>query len=602
MLKTFILIIFITVLILAFPAQTLAIQEFTTSLNATYTISSQSVPLVKNEIHIKNNFSTIYSTKFAFEVGSTSVKNIRAYDQFGKELLVNSAQTEKRTTIALQFKDKILGKDSERVFTIEYEYPDAAITQGKVLEVDVPKLAQRDMFQEMTVRVIVPAVYGMPTAISPAGYKVDTSDGMQTFTFGNSASDGINILFGESQNYAFTLRYHLTNPSISQGVSQIALPPDTAFQRIIYTAINPKPDSIAADEDGNWIGTFSVSAQKDLTVTATGVVTVFLKPTVQIDPVRNVKQYLKDQPFWETNDPQVQVLAKKLKTPRAIYDYLVQNYDYDYQRLAIGDQRRRGSTEALQTPANALCQEFTDTFIAIARTAGIPARELNGFSYTENTKLRPAALTSDLLHAWPEYYDDERKIWIPVDPTWGKTTNGVDFFNKLDFNHIVFVIHGASSEKPYSAGMYKVTGQEGKDVEVKLTPLASDPLRSLTLAPPTFLKPNVITVENNTGSAWYDVPVKITLTHALVLSGKRTRSLSILPYQKKELEISVAPASVINLGRQKGIVTVTIGDETVQYETTVGNIGNIRPAVAVGIGFGVCTLLAGCVLVFRRKR
>ena len=573
-----------------------------TSLNATYTISSQTVPLVKNEIHIKNNFSTIYSTQFALEVGSTTLKNIRAYDQSGKELPTNVAQTEKRTTIALQFKDKILGKDNERIFTIEYEYPDAAITQGKVLEVDVPKLAQKDVFQAMTIRVIVPAVYGTPTAISPAGYSVDTADGTQTFIFGNSASNGINMLFGESQNYAFILRYHLSNPSISQGISQVALPPDTAFQRIVYTAIDPKPDSITADADGNWIGTFSIRPQKDLTVTATGVATLFLKPTVQISPVQDVKQYLKDQKFWETNDPQVQLLAKKLKTPRAIYDYLVQNYDYDYQRLALGDQRRRGSVEALQTPANALCQEFTDTFIAIARAAGIPARELNGFSYTENAKLRPAKLTNDLLHAWPEYYDEERKLWIPVDPTWGKTTNGVDYFNKLDFNHIVFVIHGSSSEKPYSAGMYKVTGQEGKDVDVKLTPLASDPLRSLTLAPPTFLKPNVISIENNTGSAWYDVPVKTEVTSALSLSGKRTRQISILPYQKKELEIFVASAGLISLGRQKGTVTVTIGDETVTYETTVGNIGNIRPAVAVGIGFGVCTLIAGCVLVLRRKR
>ncbi|MEK7458326.1 MAG: hypothetical protein AAB612_02470, partial [Patescibacteria group bacterium] len=167
MLKTLVFISLFSLLILAFPNQTLAIQEFTTSLNATYTISSQTVPQVKNEIHIKNNFSTIYSTQFALEVGSTSVKNIRVFDQSGKELQTNITQTEKRTTIALQFKDKILGKDNERVFTIEYEYPDGAISQGKVLEVDVPKLAQQDMFQAMTVRVIIPAVYGTPAAISP---------------------------------------------------------------------------------------------------------------------------------------------------------------------------------------------------------------------------------------------------------------------------------------------------------------------------------------------------------------------------------------------------------------------------------------------------
>ena len=36
----------------------------------------------------------------------------------------------------------------------------------------------------------------------------------------------------------------------------------------------------------------------------------------------------------------------------------------------------------------------------------------------------------------------------PVDPTWGDTTGGVDYYNFFDLNHIVFAYNGKSSEQP----------------------------------------------------------------------------------------------------------------------------------------------------------
>lgn len=582
-----------------FPIKAYAVEEFTTSVIVTYDIPVQGTPVVKNEIHIKNNFSSMYSTQFALEIGSTSLRSIRAYDQLGKDIPITATQTEKRTSMALSFPDKILGKDKERVFTIEYEQPDAVMMTGRVLEVDVPRLAQPEMFQQYVVRIQVPQQYGTPAATAPSSYTAEPTEHGQIFTFTTHAAEGINMLFGESQHYAFTMKYTLNNPSISQGISQIALPPDTAFQRVVYTNIEPRPDTINRDDDGNWIATYTVEAQKKLVVTATGIATVYLRPSVSIDSTTDPKHYLGEQPFWETRNGKVQELAKQLKTPQEIYDYLVRTYSYDYARLTALDQRRRGAATALESPLNTLCQEFTDSFIAIARAAGIPARELNGFAYTENPKLRPLSLVGDLLHAWPEYYDPSRKVWIPVDPTWGNTTNGVDFFTKLDFNHIVFVIHGSSSEKPYSAGMYKVDGTEGRDVEVQLTSLDHDPVQELVLHPPTFLQPNVIIVENPVGAAWYDVPVKITLSPELAFAGKRVHELSILPYQRKEIAIPVESSSLLSFAQRSGKVTVTIGDETITYETTVGTV---KPAIALGIGFGLSTIIAGCVLVFRRKR
>lgn len=55
-----------------------------------------------------------------------------------------------------------------------------------------------------------------------------------------------------------------------------------------------------------------------------------------------------------------------------------------------------------------------------------------------------------------------------IDPTWGNTTKGIDYFNTLDFDHFAFAIQGLESDSPAPAGGYKLTTQTTqKDVDVK---------------------------------------------------------------------------------------------------------------------------------------
>src|SRR5205085_322452 len=145
--------------------------------------------------------------------------------------------------------------------------------------------------------------------------------------------------------------------------------------------------------------------------------------------------------YWQTNDPAIKALGQELKTPKDIYEYVVKTLSYDFTRVT-DDKPRLGAALALKNPTSAVCREFTDLFIAIARSAGIPAREVDGFAYTENAKQRPLSLVKDILHAWPEYYDTNKKTWVMVDPTWGSTTGGIDYFQVLDLDHFAFAIKG----------------------------------------------------------------------------------------------------------------------------------------------------------------
>ena len=202
--------------------------------------------------------------------------------------------------------------------------------------------------------------------------------------------------------------------------------------------MNPAPENVTKDKDGNWLATYLLRPRSSTRVEVRGkaAVSLFPKPEALSDESR--AEYLKEKPYWQVSDSRIQKLAKDLKTPKAIYDYVVKSLTYDFERVKK-QQARLGAVATLQNPTSAVCLEFTDLFIAITRAAGIPAREVEGFAFTDNQKQRPLSLVQDILHAWPEYYDDTRQMWIMVDPTWGNSTGGVDYFDVLDFDHFAFV-------------------------------------------------------------------------------------------------------------------------------------------------------------------
>lgn len=236
----------------------------------------------------------------------------------------------------------------------------------------------------------------------------------------------------------------------------------------------PKPTDVKIDADGNWIAVYTLSARQRVDVTVVGTVQIFAsyRPFPKPSDV-TLSSNLKETQYWQVNDPKIKALAAELKTPKAIYDYVSQTLKYDFARVTPNVQRF-GAVKALENPTQAICMEFTDLFIAIARAAGTPAREINGYAYTENPQLQPLSLVADVLHAWPEYYDKAKGAWIPIDPTWGSTTGGVDYFSKLDLRHFAFVIHGNDSVKPFPPGSYKLGVNPQKDVFVSFGKLPQE--------------------------------------------------------------------------------------------------------------------------------
>lgn len=472
--------------VLFFVPETYA-QEFATSYDVVYDISSDGVTTVTEKVTLRNLTSQYYASEFKLTIGATDIFEIKGSDQ-GGALEVATEQKDTSTIINVKFNQQVAGLGKELPWTLQFKSKDFAERIGKVWEVRAPRISSLANLENYNLTLSVPTSFGEPTLISPTPKSQTSSSGKVFFTFNKDQleTSGVSASFGNTQLFDFDLSYHLENKNIVPILTNIALPPDTAFQDVIFQRITPQPINVTVDLDGNYLAWYKLTRGQRLDVKAQGSAKLYTTSKAKAPVLREDlrKKYTESLKYWEKDNPQIITTLETIlgSNPQAdsskkvelIYRYVVNSLKYDSSRLNEGNIERLGATTALSNPTSAVCMEFTDLFIALARASGIAARELDGFAYTANPALRPLSLAGganrakDVLHAWPEYWD-EKKGWIMVDPTWENTTGGVDYFNKLDLNHFVFAIRGSSSEQPVPAGSYKYFGEDSHDVKVSLT-------------------------------------------------------------------------------------------------------------------------------------
>lgn len=438
--------------------------NFKTDYNVTYNVLENALTHVTFDISFTNKTSQYYVSSYSIQVGFKNIENVLARDPDGK-IAPTVTKNNDGNNIEIDFNKKVVGLDQQLPFTISFDTTDIAQKSGKIWDINIPGLAKQIEYNSFNVKVIVPKFLGNPSYIKPDIGKFDGDN--LNFTRENLGESGISISFGNEEIYKFDLLYHLKNPNLFPIKTEIALPPTTNYQDVQIQDIDPKPQNVSLDSDGNWLAQYILAPSKKIDIRVKGKAKIWLRPKKEELSQDQLKKYLKEQAYWQVNNNEIKDLALKLKTPYAIYQYIVNNLTYDFERVRT-NQPRVGALGVLENPTSAVCLEFTDLFVALARAAGIPAREVNGFAYTQDEKERPLSLVKDVLHAWPEYYDSDIKTWVMIDPTWGNTTKGVDYFYTLDFDHFTFVIKGANSSYPIPAGGYKISrDQKTKDVNIE---------------------------------------------------------------------------------------------------------------------------------------
>jgi len=422
---------------------------------------------VKHEVALTNKLSNVYAHEYSFTIEGMPPSEIYAWDDLG-EIEYQAFIQPETTRIALPFNQEVVGKDKTLNFGLSYFKNDLIEKTGDVWEIIVPKFANFEQAENLSLQLEIPNEFGHVAFISPSPVSQSIEGGYQIFKFTKEqiSHSGVVAAFGEFQTFKFEATYHLENSENKKIITEIALPPDTSYQKIYYQVIEPEPENVEVDSSGNWLAQYRLDPHQELEIKAKGMVKVFAKPYQLFTKPDNLEVFLQPTRYWPVDEELVKEKVEDLKTVEQIYKFVVNSLTYDYSRVREG-AKRLGAVDVLAEPEKATCMEFTDLFITLARAAGIPAREINGFAYTTNPQLKPLSFVQDVLHAWPEYWDEASGLWVQVDPTWQNTTGGVDYFNKLDLDHFAFVIHGEEDSYPFPAGAYKVPGEYSKDVLVE---------------------------------------------------------------------------------------------------------------------------------------
>jgi transglutaminase-like putative cysteine protease len=552
-----------------FSTSSFALSDFTINENIEYLINSTGQATVTHNINITNNYSQIYPKEYQIQIVGLPLSDLSATDDQGN-ILSNFSSEGDISIIKLKFNQAKVGKNQTTSFKLIYRISELAKHKGKTWEISLPQLTDASL-NNTQVTIKTPTDFG---SLSFYSIPVKFEDGLSqnTITFQNNTHAKILIILGNYQLFNFKLNYTLKNPSSSTVFSEIALIPDTYSQSVYYQSISPPPLSINVDPDGNWIAKYQLNALEELNIVASGQVKTGLHLPNQIT---NFNDYLQDQTFWPVSDPQIQDISQSLKSPRSIYDYILSTLNYNYERL--NSSGRLGALAAIIDPNNSLCTEFTDLFVTLARAKGIPAREIEGFAYSNNPKLKPISLQNDILHAWPEYYDSTQKTWKAIDPTWGKTTN-VDYFDDLDLNHITFVTHGLNSQNPLPPGSYKSSPNE-KSIFIDF---AVEELDNIITLPLVSFKNNQLILSNPTPNSQKNLSLSIA-----DLSFNQEID-NILPYSSVKIALpKMSFWKSLSLSHQKITITLKNSDEQVSSQSVnyPQHFFNLGISIIVGLIF-----------------
>lgn len=601
--KLILLVASLFLLILLLPTNAFASNNFSTDYNVSYDIKGNATTRVNLNITITNLSESYFTPTYEIEAGFKDIQNLNAYDEEGT---LNPVFTQKAGGVSIQvtFNKRAVGLGNKHILNISFDTNEIAQNLGNIWEVNIPGISNKNDFASFNAVVIYPNSLGKPSFIKPNIISLSQQSGNKlTFNKDQLGQSGISVTFGSSQIYGFDLIYHLGNTNLFPVKTEIALPPSTNYQDITIDSMSPKPLNVRLDNDGNWLAQYYLASSQNLNIDVKGKAKIHLNPTSEVITNEQIKEYLQPKPYWEADNAKIKDLAQQLKTPQEIYNYTVRNLTYDYSRVS-SNKPRLGAVNVLSSPDSAVCLEFTDLFIALSRAAGIPAREIDGFAYTKNTTARPLSLVKDILHAWPEYYDFDKQSWIMVDPTWGNTTGGVDYFNTLDFDHFAFIIKGEDSSYPVPAGGYKRPQDKGlRDVNVGI---GNDFNPSVVLKPSIEIQKeflgglpvNMVINVKNQGNAISETGNLFVSTANLTPREQTIYFKKIPPYGSAEIPVTFGKTPVLT--NRRDTVKITIGNNEYSQDIKILPVFFNKWIALGGVFFVAISLLS--IIIARSRR
>lgn len=560
-----------------------------------------------SEVSVKIKIINLRSDRYVKEFTLSFPKNfviadLTARDDYGPIAPAIENQ-EQFLKVSLNFSNPAIGKNLENNFYLSFREKNLFKTEGNIWEVILPTIGDKEN-TTFNIQISLPEETEKKLSLAkPKPTKI--AEGV--IYWDDVKSRTVYATFGESQLYEVKLNYRLANDELRRVYYDIALPPETLYQKVFINSLKPAPEKVYLDADDNLLARYTLNIKEQKQIVFDGAVEVFAKAqSVMRDYAKQKfaeqKEYLlTPQKFWRLDKSEQSGEMKNLTAAGDIYAYVVKKLNYDYDR-AGKDIKRLGAQKVLAAPEQAVCMEFTDLFIALARRRGIYAREINGYGVSQDQSLRPLSRVGDILHAWPEYYDEKNQLWIPLDPTW-ENTSGIDYFSSFDMNHIVFAIHGQNPDEPAPAGAYKLK-EDSKDVLVTATSVR--PTELVAVSATHNLPSNIADGRRYQGKIYLKNVGNVYLKHSLLTMTSEVLTIApakitvpiLAPYQRLKYSFDYEVPRVSK--NQPAAIFFSFNGKTIgQADFKISPFYQNLIYAGLGVGIGV---LVSFVIYFYVKR
>jgi len=506
------------------------------------------------------------------------------------------------------------GENETQNFTwfLTFDTPDIASKAGNIWEVNTPGIAGNE---NVAIEISAPSSFGIinysssePSELIEGKERIDLE-----FTDDLSRESGVMILFGEYDYYSFQYKYELDNTDTIRLRATVTLPPDYKNQRIYFTEIDPLPERTFKDQDGNYIAEYLIDPGEAYDVLVKGFSVVqAMNTSTDIEQDVDLVYYLQADTFWQVDNAEIKSLAGELvagkendkEKGKAIYDYVSSELSYSQAALSDPFRGRLGAEQVLLAKDNAICQEYADLFVTLARVAGIPARLVAGYTSSDTGYELP----ENTLHAWAEFHTEDEG-WISVDPTWESTSGGFNFFDNLGTNHLALAIRGVSSVEPFLVLSF-VPGDDVSDnlIIQQVEPFEPTP-GGITFTPNIgekvdsgFTNSGTIAITNNSQVVLTDINLEVSNGDYLLELSELESNVAIFPGDTYELQVIYASNDYLKQGKELLEVKMSglLGTEPVTDAFNLEIEFAIHQYVIYGgIGGGVILFIMLAVMIFR---
>lgn len=545
---------------ITFYSPTIEAASFSTNYDITFTLKSDGSAQVNQKISLKNLTADLFASQYSLDIGSTQISNISGVDSSGS-IQVTSKEQKDSTIINAKLNDKVIGKNKKVNFTLNYTIKNLAVKKGNIWDVLVPGISTSEKLDVFTLKINAPKSFGEAYSIFPPPKKETANKQFNIYTFDKKQDPTETIVasFGKFQVIEFTFIHNIKNSNFFSTDERIIIPRESPFQEVFYSEMNPRPNNIEIDADGNYLAVYSLKAGEEKVVSIKGFARIDKNFAEKYSSLETTELSTNAEKFWQKDSETINKQVGDLKDVRAINQFVIGALSFNSKKIDENIKNRKGAEFALIDKEGSLTSEFVDLFIAAARAKQIPTRQVVGFAFGGNEKIYPTVVNGDSssknLHTWVEYFDVENGIWKQADPTWEETSR-VNYIDQFDANHFALFVRSSSSENPKipeiftegtSSGTFEVKTVSNNfdfDFKPEITLEISDVVSG-------FPSSGRVIIKNETGKSFRGAKLELSAS-LLSFIGEDVKEIgTILPYSEYVINFKVRSGSLFKTEKGK---------------------------------------------------